>query len=33
MNKELRVKIRNGYLIATISEDPYYPDIDVEYVS
>lgn len=33
MNKELKVKIRNGYLIATISEDPYYPGIDIEYVS
>ena len=33
MNKELKIKIRNGYLVATISEDPYYPGIDIEYVA
>lgn len=31
MNK-LTVRLANGYLIATICEDPYYPGIDIEYI-
>ena len=29
----LVVNVRGGYLIATISTDPYYPGIDIEYVA
>lgn len=29
---EIKVKVKGGYLRATISEDPDYPGIDVEFV-
>ena len=29
----LVVNVKGGYLIATISADPYYPGIDIEYVA
>lgn len=32
MNNTLQIRLPNGYLIATISQDPDYPGIDVEYV-
>ncbi len=28
----LQIRLPNGYLVATISQDPEYPGIDVEYV-
>lgn len=33
MSDQLVVKVNGGHLIATISQDPYYPGIDIEYVS
>ena len=30
--KELRVNVKGGYIRATVSEDPDYPGIDVEFV-
>jgi hypothetical protein len=32
MNNTLQIRLPNGYLIATISQDPDYPGIDVEYI-
>lgn len=28
----LQIRLPNGYLVATICQDPYYPGIDVEYI-
>jgi hypothetical protein len=33
MNNTLIVKVKGGHLVATISQDPNYPGIDVEYVA
>lgn len=33
MSDQLVVKVNGGYLVATISPDPNYPGVDVEYVS
>ena len=33
MNNQLVVKVNGGHLVATISQDPHYPGIDIEYVS
>ena len=33
MNDKLVVKLNGGHLVATISTDPDYPGIDIEYVS
>ena len=30
---ELKVKTKGGYIRATVSGDPFYPGIDVEFVS
>lgn len=32
MNDILQIRLPNGYLVASISADPDYPGIDVEYV-
>lgn len=32
MSEALQIRLGNGYLVATISADPDYPGIDVEYV-
>jgi len=32
MSNELKVKVEGGYFRATVSEDPDYPGIDVEFV-
>ena len=31
--EEIKVKVEGGYLRATVSEDPNYPGIDVEFVA
>lgn len=28
----LQIRLPNGYLVATISQDPDYPGVDIEYV-
>ena len=33
MSDRLVVKVKGGYLMATISQDPHYPGIDVEYIA
>jgi len=33
MKETLKVKVQGGYLVATVSADPDYPGIDVEYIS
>ena len=32
MSDILQIRLPNGYLVASISADPYYPGIDVEYI-
>lgn len=33
MKNELIVKVNGGHLVATISQDPDYPGIDIEYIA
>ena len=33
MDKQIKLRTKNGYFLATESIDPYYPGIDVEFVS
>lgn len=33
MNNEIVVKVKGGHLVATISQDPNYPGIDIEYIA
>ena len=33
MKNELIVNVNGGHLVATISQDPYYPGIDIEYIA
>lgn len=33
METALTVRVKNGWLVATESPDPDYPDIDVEYIA
>lgn len=33
MNDRLVVKVKGGHLVATISQDPHYPGIYVEYIA
>lgn len=33
MDNKLTIRLNNGWLVATVSQDPEYPGIDVEYVA
>lgn len=33
MNDKLTIRVKGGWLVATISQDPDYPGIDIEYVA
>ena len=33
MNDTIQIKVKGGYIVATVSNDPNYPGIDVEYIA
>ena len=33
MNDIIQIKVKGGYIVATMSSDPNYPGIDVEYIT
>jgi hypothetical protein len=33
MNNTIQIRVKGGYIVASVSSDPNYPGIDVEYVA
>lgn len=33
MNNTIQIRVKGGYIVATVYDDPEYPGIDVEYIA